>query len=72
MRDVSRLSAEWELIDNFSIPVNLSSVSDYKEIAGSYGLATITVGYLLTNFNTDAFYTPLISPSFQSKLGHLI
>ena len=61
MRDVSTEVPDGNIIDNFSVPVNLSTASGKQEIVGSFELATITVGYTLISITNSIYYPSVIA-----------
>ena len=58
MRDSNTEALEGDIIDNFTVPVSVSSVIQPQIITGSYQLATITIGYLMKSINYGSQLLP--------------
>ena len=65
----SGMSAD-HIIDTFSVPINMSGANEYCHTSGANGIATIIVGYQLTNVTKGVCYAPLIPSSVQGKWSY--
>ena len=53
MRDVSNNEEDGDIIDIFSIPISSSSGKNRMTFSGGEGIASITLGYILTCTDND-------------------
>ena len=60
-----------DLMDIFSISVNLDSENEHQNIHGYYGLASITFGYQLSSVDNGACYPPRITHSNEGKWRYI-
>ena len=67
MRDVSTEVPEGDLIDIFTIMVNYTEPETF---AGSFGIATITLGYLITTTDISTVNSPLINTLITSGISN--
>ena len=67
MREVSSLVAEGDIIDTFSVSVNLNATNEHHQIVGYYDIAAISISYSLTTITNTACYPSLVTTSTEGK-----